>query len=361
MKKQFLGCLLLMMAFSSVLAQQSKLLAFREEIFDFGRVDESGGSVLHEFVFTNNSGRHVKVLTVQASCGCTTPDWTREPIAPGKTGFIQASYNPQGRPGYFNKSLTVTTDLDANPIVLQIKGQVDIAGPAAEKEFQLVNGNWKMKTTSFNMGKVFVRDEFMVKEFQVLNGGSKAISFTGQVVSPKYIRVDVVPAILAPGTKGIVKVSYNGKLKNQYGFQSDNVEITTDDELNPIKSITVYATLEDYFPELTPDEVAKAAHLRLTSYNLDFGRVKQSNVSVREVQFTNTGKKELTIKALQPNCTCLSASASKLTVKPGESSSIKVTLNPQDRRGTQTKALTIYSNDPQNPVQRVTLTAYIED
>ena len=346
---------------SGAVAQQTKLLVFREETFDFGRVVEAEGPVMHEFIFTNNSGRPVKVLTVQASCGCTTPDWSKEPVAPGKTGFIQASYNPAGRPGYFNKSLTVTTDLDANPIILQIKGQVDAEGVHAEKEFQAANGNWKMKTSSFNMGKVFIKDEFMVKEFQIMNGGDKPIAFQGKVAAPKYIRTEVIPATLAPGAKGVVKISYNGKLKNQYGFQSDNIEITTNDEVNPVKSFSVYATLEDYFPELSPEEMSKSPRLRLSGYTLDFGRVKSSNVSIREVQFSNSGKKELTIKALQPNCSCLTAVASRLILKPGESSVIKITLNAQERKGTQTKALTIYSNDPQNPVQRITLTAYIED
>jgi hypothetical protein len=120
-------------------SQQSKPLQFREEAFDFGTVKEDGGPAVHEFVFTNNSGRHIKILTVQASCGCTTPDWSKEPIAPGKTGFIQASYNPKGRPGYFNKTLTVTTDLDASPIMLQIKGTVTSDGVGTNANFQDTN------------------------------------------------------------------------------------------------------------------------------------------------------------------------------------------------------------------------------
>ncbi len=96
----------------------------------------------------------MKVLGVQASCGCTTPAWSQEAVAPGKTGFVQASYNPKGRPGYFNKTLSVTTDVDANPIVLQIKGTVGTTGPAeALNEFQAANGNWKLKNTSFQMGE----------------------------------------------------------------------------------------------------------------------------------------------------------------------------------------------------------------
>ena len=341
-------------------AQLAKSVQFKEEVFDFGNVSEDGGPAVHEFVFTNTSGRPMKVLSVQASCGCTTPDWSKDAILPGKTGFIQASFNPKGRPGYFNKTLTVTTDLDASSIILQIKGQVtneDVKPASAE--FVAANGNWKFKTSSFNMGKVYLKDEFVVREFAFVNAGSKPVTYD-KFTGPKYIRVDVQPKTMLPGAQGIVKISYNGKIKNQYGFQSDNVELQTNDELNPVKSFSVFATLEDFFPQLTPEEQSRAPRLNVGN-SLDFGHVKQNTPTVREVSFTNYGKKDLIVKSVQGNCTCISASATKATVKQGESSTIKITFNPQDRKGTQTKAVMVYSNDPQNPVQRITFTAYVED
>src|SRR5688572_19238554 len=165
---------------AAAFAQVAKPLQFKEEIFDFGSIKEHGGPVMHEFTFLNNSSRHIKIVNVQASCGCTTPDWSKEPVAPGKTGFIQASFNPVGRPGYFNKQLTVTTDFDSNPILLQIKGQVAVEGATEGVQFQAANGNWKLKSGSFNMGKVFTKDEYTVRDFQVLNGGQKPITFSGK-------------------------------------------------------------------------------------------------------------------------------------------------------------------------------------
>jgi hypothetical protein len=342
--------------------QQSKPIQFREEVFDFGSISEDGGSAVHEFVFTNASGRPMKILTVQASCGCTTPDWSKDVVAPGKTGYIQASFNPKGRPGYFNKTLTVTTDMDATPLVLQIKGQVttDAVKPA-ETEFENAIGNWKLKTASFNMGKVYLKDESAPKEFNFVNGGSKPISYLDKYTAPKYIKVEVQPKTVLPGERGTVKLVYNGKLKNQYGFQSDNVIIQTDDEKEPAKSFSVYATLEDYFPPLSSDELRKAPQLKFENSNVEFGRVRQNATTTRELTFSNTGKKELSIKALQGNCTCITASAAKQSLKPGESSKVSISFNPKDRKGTQTKAVTIYSNDPQNPVQRITFSAYVED
>jgi len=350
----------LLLVTSVVLAQVAKPLQFHEAIFDFGTIKEQAGPVTHEFSFINNSSREIKILGVQASCGCTTPAWSKESIAPGKSGFIQASYNPIGRPGYFNKSLTVTTDFDSNPVILQIKGQVAVEGEVEKIQFQAANGSWKLKSGSFNLGKVFTKDEFTVRDFQVLNGGTKPVTFSGKYVGPAYIKIDVQPQTLEPGEKGNIKVSYNGKMKGVYGFQSDNVELFTDDELNSTKSFSVYATLEDEFPQLTAEELAKAPQLRVQFSTIDFGKLRPHTASVREVQFYNMGKKELDIKALQGNCSCVTASAEKTSIKPGQSSTIKISIDPQDRKGSLQKSLTIYSNDPQNPVQRITFSGYVE-
>lgn len=361
------GILLMLLVSISGFAQQVKSLAFKEEIFDFGTVSEQGGPVSHEFVFTNMSGRPVKILSVQASCGCTTPGWSKEPVAPSKTGFVQASFNPQGRPGHFDKTLTVTTDLESNQIVLRIKGQVEapakaqpVAAAVSTGNYDVAKGNLKFRSSIFNMDKVFIRDEFVVKEFPFVNDGAKAIVVTAKPVSPAYIKVEVIPSTIPAGEKGKIRIGYNGKMLNQYGYHSDHIEITTDDELEPVKSFSVGATVEDYFPQQSPEEIAKGPRL-IVSNSIDFGRIKPNAETVREIQFTNAGKKELTIKAVQGNCNCLSAAASKNTLKPGETSSIRVSFNPQDRSGSAKKLLTIYSNDPQGPVQRVELNAYIEN
>lgn len=359
--KRLFGFFILFVSFFISVGQQTKLLQFREDTHDFGTVDEDKGPVTHEFVFTNTSSRPVKILNVQASCGCTTPGWSKDPIPPGKNGFVQASYNPKGRPGYFNKSLTVTTDLEANPLVLQIKGNVTTEGSHSDgSDFKVANGSLKLKVSAFNMGKVFLKDEYAVKEFPILNKGAKPLVFTGNGVAPAHIKLEVQPTTLAPGAKGIVRVSYNGKIKNQYGFQSDNIELHTNDEENPVKSFSVYATIEDYFPQLSAEELQKAPQMKLTGTSFEFGRVSEGGKIEREVQFTNTGRKTLDIKAVQGNCTCVSASAAKKSVKPGESSIIKVSFDAQDRKGTQQKAVMIYTNDPRNPVQRFTFTAYID-
>ena len=89
--------------------------------------------------------------------------------------------------------------------------------------------------------------------------------------------------------------------------------------------------------------------------------MRQNYESVKDFSITNNGKSNLELRAVQGNCTCISTQFDKKVVKPGDSVVVKIFFNPEDRKGTHQKAVTVYSNDPQSPVQRVTFTAYVED
>ena len=81
---------------------------FNEETHDFGKIPK-GTPVNYEFSFTNNGKEPIVISNVQASCGCTTPKWTKEPILPGKSSTINVQYNA-ANPGGFNKSITITSN-----------------------------------------------------------------------------------------------------------------------------------------------------------------------------------------------------------------------------------------------------------
>lgn len=346
----------LMLVVQVAFGQLAEPLSFREKIHDFGDIREADGSAVFEFVVTNRSTRPVKILTVQASCGCTTPGWSKDPIAPGGTGFVKASYDPRGRPGYFNKSLSVTTDWDGAAIALQIKGNV--VTPVSEKDpasFTVMKGHLLFKTNSFNLGKVFINREAEPVSFLMMNSSKDTIKFI-RSVGPEYIRV-VMPRKVAPGEVATVKIIFDAKRKGQYGFVSENVELSTNDAELPEKSFSVYATVEEYFPKLSAEELTKSPVLALSANMVRFGNVKAGVVLEREIKITNMGKKELTIRHAQSNCSCLLVNPGKRVLQPGQETTIKISLDTKGRTGPQNKSVTIYSNDPQNPVQRITFTA----
>jgi hypothetical protein len=355
------GLIICIFISTSAFAQVARPIQFHEESFDFGKVVEKDGPVTHVFEFTNAYNKPLKILLVKPSCGCTTPDWSKEEIQPGKSGFIKAEFNPKGRPGFFNKTLTVTTNAESKPIILQIKGSVVSDAQKIASEFDVARGSWRVKSTSLNLGKIYIKNEYVVREFQIMNGGKKSVRYLEKYDGPAYIRVNIEPKILQPGEIGIIRMGYNGKLRNAYGFQSDNVVIHTDDESQSDKSFNVLATLEDYFPELTSQEAAKAPRLQVNQTALDFGRIKQNQATAREVTVTNQGQSILELRSIQGNCTCITTEVNKQSLKTGQSATIRISFNPQDRKGTQQKAVTIYSNDPKDPVQRIIFTAYAGD
>ena len=121
MKNYSLASLLLFFVLTSF--SQKPNISFEESEHNFGNIEEKGGKVSHKFMFTNNGKNPLRILSVKPSCGCTTPDWTKDEIKPGNQGYIIAEYNPKGRPGVFRKSLSIVTN-DNQRALIFIKGKV---------------------------------------------------------------------------------------------------------------------------------------------------------------------------------------------------------------------------------------------
>ncbi|MDR0412635.1 MAG: DUF1573 domain-containing protein [Dysgonamonadaceae bacterium] len=116
------------MAFAPATAEaqeKAKEVTVDKSTHDFGTIAEDAGNVSATFVITNNTDAPIVLTNVKATCGCTTPSWTKTPIEPGKTGEVVATYNPKGRPGPFNKTVTITTNGVPEKLVVHIKGLVE--------------------------------------------------------------------------------------------------------------------------------------------------------------------------------------------------------------------------------------------
>lgn len=90
--------------------------------YDFGKI-KVGKPVTHNFTFTNNGDGILVISSVQASCGCTVTDYTKDPIAPGAEGFVKATYNA-AKTGVFTKTVTVNANTTEGAVTLTIKGEV---------------------------------------------------------------------------------------------------------------------------------------------------------------------------------------------------------------------------------------------
>lgn len=99
--------------------------------YNYGSIKQ-GESVSYSYKFTNVGKEPLVITSAHGSCGCTVPDWPKEPIKKGETGLIKVTFNSAGKMGAQDKTVTINSNAKVSPIVLHIKGNVEApAQPAA--------------------------------------------------------------------------------------------------------------------------------------------------------------------------------------------------------------------------------------
>lgn len=98
-------------------------ISFENDVHDFGRVIE-GEKITYAFKFTNSGDGNLVITNVSSSCGCTVPEFTKDPVKPGEQGNIKVTFDSKNRRGFQNKTVTVVSNTQPNTNVLRIKAQV---------------------------------------------------------------------------------------------------------------------------------------------------------------------------------------------------------------------------------------------
>ena len=221
-------------------AHAQAVLQFDAESHDFGPVAE-GTMATHEFRFKNTGNQPAVIANVQASCGCTTPDWTKTPVLPGKSGVIRAMYSSAGRPGVFNKTVTVTSNAAEPSKVLSIKGTVltkDEIKPTLTPAQLAQSPHLVLDQSTHDFGKMEAGQQ-PVARFTVKNTGKTPLVL-GALTSNCYcVGYKATPAPIAPGQSAVVELLYT---QRQLGPVSDAVTIASNDVSGDAK-ITLKATV----------------------------------------------------------------------------------------------------------------------
>ncbi len=123
MKKTIVSFLLVLLSAVAVTAGGGAVIAFETKSHDFGTIKEADGPVSCEFEFQNAGDEPLVIFDVTASCGCTRPEYPKDPIAPGKKAKMKVTYNPAGRPGEFERKVKIRSNTSKR-IILKITGVV---------------------------------------------------------------------------------------------------------------------------------------------------------------------------------------------------------------------------------------------
>ncbi len=340
--------LFLGLVFSLVTMSQKAIIGFDKKSHDFGKINENDGKASHIFEFSNTGNAPLVVNRVQASCGCTTPTWTKEPIEPGKKGSITVTYNPQGRPGAFTKTITVYSNAAEEQEHLTIQGEVQVAAVTSGSDFSVTMGAVRLKSKVIQMNNV-EKVKNQVRTLDIQNTSKAPVKPTFDNLPP-YISVSIVPEILKPNDEGKVTFTFNPKKCTVWGPVTDEVYMVIDGKRNFSDDfkLTVVGNLVEDFSKLTPDQKRVAPITEIPVKTLSFGTLKEGKKKVGTFFITNKGQSPLEIRRIINNNSELQVK-SKSTVTAGKSTEINIDLSTKKMaEGEYKKSFTIQTNDPEN-------------
>jgi hypothetical protein len=327
---------------------------------DFGTFKEEAGRQTFDFIVTNTGTEPLVIQNVVASCGCTTPDWTKQPIPAGSKGKVTAIYDPANRPGPFNKTLSVYTNTKPEVVVLVIKGEVIPHEKTVEELFTFAVGAIRFESNHLAFTNV-KKTEKKMRVMQIINTSAAPVKVEFEGLPP-HLTLKANPETLKPDQKGLVEGTYDATKNGGWGNVNDMVKIKLNGVVQENLYYYVSANLVEDFSSLSKTELENAPVFKVESSTVDLGKIKGSTQNEVTFKFTNEGKSDLMIRFVRSTCGCTAVQQGNqgVGIKPGESSSIKAVFNSGSYSGKVTKAIYVYTNDPKNSEVVLMLNADVE-
>lgn len=241
----------LVLCLLALAARAQGVLTFARLDHDFGQVPE-GTLASYEFRFKNTGNQPIVIANAQASCGCTTPDWTKTPVLPGKSGSIRAVYNSAGRPGVFAKTVTVTSNATEGSKVLSLKGTVltkeEIKATLTPAQLA-ASPRLVLERGAYDFGRIEAGQQ-PVARLGIKNTGPKNLVLS-TISSPCYcVGYRGAPPILKPGQSAVVELVFAPRT---LGSTSEEVKLASND-LNGDAKLTLKANV---VKDLVPTSLVK--------------------------------------------------------------------------------------------------------
>ncbi len=360
--------LLLLLAVAFVFSYAQPEIKFESNTYDFGKIKEEGGKVTGRFNFTNVGNQPLELVSVRPGCGCTAANYTHGQIAPGESGYIEATYNPYNRPGAFTKNIRVTTNEPkfqendkATPHMIFIKGEV-IKRPPTEFEiagYTKTGGMLRIKEP--DVAHNVLNTQSQLDTFYVRNFWNKPVS----------IQLDNAPEFisevnrnfgseLAPGKEGFIVLKYDASKRGKFGQQRDMINFKTNDSIEQTKRVHYAMNIKEDFSKLSAKQLKNAPVSSIEVEKLEYGEVARNSTNTKRFVIKNTGKSPLIIRALESSSSLFKVSAPSMEVPAGGSQEIIVVFKANNRNTTHRSTIDVITNDPNHPIYSVSASATVK-
>ena len=337
-------------------------LRFDSEVYDYGHISETGGSVACRFVAVNGGARGVVISNVVTSCGCTSARYRRDTIAVGDTVSIAVSFDPLNRPGRIDRSIYVYTDGGEAYTRLRIIGNVTPRERSVEEIYSFDMGGGLRLDSNFHAFSYVEHGRSIETRIGYVNNSDRRISLQLLFArSSGALAVDY-PHYIEPHATGDIVLCYSLPLNSsRYGTMEDFMTAVVDGKPSETL-ITTHAIAVDKFDSANDDISAPIAEL--SKKFIKFGETKQGKtVTNASLSLVNNGESDLIIRAVEWNTKALDCSLrAGDRVKAGEQIAVKLTLDTSDcNHGVWVDRLRIITNDPARPMQTMRVTAIVVD
>lgn len=340
----------------SVFSQQG--LCFDSLQWNFGVIEESGGPVSCSFRGKNRGTKPEVILHVAASCGCTRPVYSRKPILPGESFQVEVSYDPLGRPGPFDRALTVYDAARNEVAKLRITGHVNPRKRTVEEIYPVAAAGGVRLTNNFLPMGAIAQDGTLRMTVRVVNTSNQPRRLHFASLSQSGFLTLEAPSRLAPGEEAEVVVSgriphasgYYGTLRDAYELQiegfSERLPFTCE-------GVVVDAP-ERAIGDLGSAEVQLPTNIRMGE------RRQAGNLESEPFTLTNAGEEPLVIRAVEcsPGFACSLRTGDR--VMPHHSRQAEVSLSPRNfDYGVTVGRILLVTNDPDHPVRHIRVSAIL--
>ena len=330
---------------------------FDKVVHDFGDVLESDGALKCEFTVENISSSPVAIVNVVSSCGCTDVTWTREPLAAGKKGKINATFSNDQGPYPFDKTLTVYISGLKKPVILRLRGTVHAKKLALSELYPVKFGNLGLKENGIKLGNM---DQGSQRSDQVFiaNLSSSPANVTFKDVS-EGLKVSVSPNPIPAGSTATLTYTISSS-RQRWGKNWFYATPVVGGKVQGSQPISFWAFTKEDFTGLTQEERTKGAQPVFETSNYNFNVVKEGKKIDATFNFTNRGKSDFKVYKVDADWDATTADPIA-TVKPGGKGTVTVHLDTKGMpKGEALVIVTLTTNSPLRPIVNLFLTGAIE-
>ena len=361
MKKIFM--LLAGVLTAGMLFAQEPVIEYDKTEHDFGKINEADGRVTTVFTFKNSGMTPLVLNNVRASCGCTTPKWTKEPVEPGKEGQITVTYNPNGRPGHFNKTITVTSNAKTSTTKLHIKGEVIPKSVKPVDKFPVKMGALGLVTDVMDFGDV-KKGAITTNTIGYANQQAEPITLACRNTVDYVFGVPAANAerldqqyTIEKDKKGDLQLTFDANMFPTYGPMEEKIYLVIDGKEDPKHVITIRANVVEDFSKMTEEQLANAPIVTMAN-ELNLGTFKKGKKAKATFHISNAGQDMLLIHRIIADYDGMTINAAK-SVRSGKRGNFTVNFTPTEA-GTYELPVTVITNDPKQSVKKVTMRWSVE-